>query len=70
MCLQGYSRKGAALFQLGRLEEAETAYKDGLMKDSSNSMLKTGLEEVKAKRGWFLVRCEKKIYFDVFCQCL
>jgi len=50
---QGYSRKGAALFQLGRLEDAESAYKEGLMKSPDNTILKSGLEEVKAIRGWF-----------------
>jgi stress-induced-phosphoprotein 1 len=44
---KGYSRVGAALFKLGRLEDAAKAYKDGLAVERS-AALAEGLEEVEA----------------------
>ena len=44
---KGYSRVGAALFKLGRLEDAMKAYKDGLAVERS-AALAEGLEEVEA----------------------
>lgn len=60
--MKGYSRKGKALFDLGRLNEAlehgikdlavickaEDAYKAGLAVDSTNQGCTQGLENVKA----------------------
>ena len=45
---KGYSRKGAALHALGRLEDAEAAFDAGLAVDPSNAALKDGLAEVQA----------------------
>lgn len=44
---KGYSRKGAALFGLGRLDEAVDAYNEGLKLDPNNALLKKGLEDVE-----------------------
>lgn len=46
--VKGYSRQGAALFGLGRLADAKTAYQRGLSVDPTNSALKEGLNEVDA----------------------
>ena len=62
---KGYSRKGAALFQLQRLDDAESAYKDGLMKSPDNATLKSSLAEVKAVRGWFHGVC---LYTHMCCN--
>ena len=45
--LEGYSRKGAALFGLKRLDEAIDAYKKGLELDPENAQLKDGLADVE-----------------------
>lgn len=42
---KGYSRKGLALFKLGRLDEAKSCYEEGLKVDPTNNSLKNGLEE-------------------------
>ncbi|ORX50065.1 chaperone activator Sti1 [Piromyces finnis] len=44
---KGYSRKGAALYGLGRLDEAADAYNEGLKIDPNNALLKKGLEDVE-----------------------
>nr|CCA15570.1 conserved hypothetical protein [Albugo laibachii Nc14] len=44
---KGYSRKGAALFQLGRYPEAYRTYQDGLKVDSNNPALLEGLQMVE-----------------------
>eukprot|EP00933_Yihiella_yeosuensis_P074148 TRINITY_DN82991_c0_g1_i1.p1 TRINITY_DN82991_c0_g1~~TRINITY_DN82991_c0_g1_i1.p1 ORF type:complete len:450 (+),score=100.47 TRINITY_DN82991_c0_g1_i1:103-1452(+) len=49
--IKGYSRKGKALFDLKRYEEAEDAYRAGLEVDSSNAACAQGLAEVKATRN-------------------
>eukprot|EP00158_Paraphelidium_tribonemae_P004396 Partr_v1_DN26728_c0_g1_i4_m8762 putative Heat shock protein len=49
--LQGYGRKGAALFGMGKLEEAEKAYTQGLQYDAQNAAIKRGLEDVKAAKA-------------------
>lgn len=46
---KGYSRRGSALFALGRYADAYRAYKDGLSHDASNSGLLEGLRAVEAK---------------------
>uniref|UniRef100_A0A2P2HXJ6 Stress-induced-phosphoprotein 1 n=1 Tax=Hirondellea gigas TaxID=1518452 RepID=A0A2P2HXJ6_9CRUS len=46
---KGFSRKGAALVYLNRLDEAEEAYNAGLKIDPSNEQLKSGLSECTAK---------------------
>ena len=51
LLLQGYSRKGSALFKLDRLTEAEEVYKEGLKVDPSNASLKEGLEEVTNRQS-------------------
>lgn len=43
---KGYSRKGAALAYLGRVEEAIAAYESGLKVDPNNAQLKESLTEV------------------------
>ena len=48
--LQGYSRKGSALFKLERLQEAKETYTAGLKVDPDSAMLKDGLSEVQAKQ--------------------
>jgi len=45
---KGYSRKGAALYGLGRLDEASDAYNEGLKLDPNNALLKKGLEDVES----------------------
>jgi tetratricopeptide (TPR) repeat protein len=45
---KGYSRKGAALHSLGRLEEAASVFEAGLAVDPGNEALKQGLAEVHA----------------------
>ena len=46
---QGYSRKGAAYFGLGRFQEAVDSYKEGLKLDPSNAQLKKGLEDAESQ---------------------
>ncbi|KAJ1911384.1 Hsp90 cochaperone [Mycoemilia scoparia] len=50
---KGYGRKGAALFGLGKLEEALDIFNEGLKLDPSNAQLKKGLQDVEnaLKRG-------------------
>ncbi len=48
--LQGYSRKGAALLSLDRLEEAEEAYHEGLRLDPNNQDTKTELEKLQRNK--------------------
>ncbi|CDR96457.1 tetratricopeptide repeat domain containing protein, putative [Babesia bigemina] len=43
---KGYSRKGLALYKLGKMEEAKKAYQEGLKIDPNNEPLKAGLREV------------------------
>mmetsp|Transcript_7479 Transcript_7479/g.16845 ORF Transcript_7479/g.16845 Transcript_7479/m.16845 type:complete len:501 (+) Transcript_7479:76-1578(+) len=49
--VKGYSRKGKALFDLGRLDEAATAYEEGLKLEPSNAGCETGLKDVKAAKA-------------------
>ena len=49
--LQGYSRKGSALYKLDRLKEAEETYKEGLQHDPNNESLKQGLEEILSRKS-------------------
>lgn len=44
---QGYSRKGLAEFNLGRLREAEATYSKGLTVDPNNQSLQAALNEIK-----------------------
>ncbi|CAK0818956.1 unnamed protein product [Prorocentrum cordatum] len=44
--VKGYSRKGKALFDMQRWDEAETAYQEGLAKDPSNAGCKQGVADV------------------------
>ena len=44
---KGYSRKGLALFRMGRLPEAQETYESGLQFDAQNPLLLEGLETVK-----------------------
>ena len=46
---KGYSRRGGALFGLGRLEDAKAAYEEGLKLEPSNQACKDGIAEVNAK---------------------
>jgi stress-induced-phosphoprotein 1 len=46
---KGYSRKGAALIGLDRLEEALDTYEAGLKHEPTNAMLQSGADEVKSK---------------------
>ncbi|GAB9472407.1 Transmembrane protein [Globisporangium polare] len=46
---KGYSRKGAALYSLGRYADAYRAYKDGLALEASNAALLDGLRSVERK---------------------
>lgn len=46
---KGYSRKGAALYYLGRYADAYRAYKDGLALEASNVALLDGLRSVEQK---------------------
>eukprot|EP00455_Lapot_gusevi_P046664 TRINITY_DN617_c0_g2_i1.p1 TRINITY_DN617_c0_g2~~TRINITY_DN617_c0_g2_i1.p1 ORF type:complete len:573 (-),score=284.83 TRINITY_DN617_c0_g2_i1:237-1955(-) len=45
--VKGYSRKGLALFNLGRYEEARDTYRQGLTHDANNQQLKDGLAETE-----------------------
>lgn len=49
--VKGYSRKGKALFDLSRLDEAEEAYKAGLAVDATNQGCTQGLTDVQAARA-------------------
>ncbi|KAI9144276.1 stress-induced-phosphoprotein 1-like protein [Paraphysoderma sedebokerense] len=44
---KGYSRKGAALFGLGKHQEARKCYEEGLEVDPNNATLKKGIEDVE-----------------------
>ncbi|KAH7822463.1 putative stress-induced-phosphoprotein 1 [Monocercomonoides exilis] len=44
--VKGYSRKGAALYGLHRLEDAKKAYEAGLEKDPNNAACKEGIESI------------------------
>lgn len=46
---KGYSRKGAALIGLNKLEEALATYEEGLKHEPDNAMLKSGIDDVRAK---------------------
>lgn len=46
---KGFSRKGAALYQLGRFADAQRAYTDGLALQGANPALLDGLRAVEAK---------------------
>ena len=48
---KGYSRKGAALHKLGKLDDAITAFNEGLALDGDNAGLKAGLEAVEAQKN-------------------
>lgn len=48
--VKGYSRKGQALLNLGKLDEAEAAYKEGLAVDSTNQTCSQGLQSVARAR--------------------
>lgn len=48
--VKGYSRKGKALFDLNKLDEAEAAYKEGLAADSNNEACKAGLVTIQGAR--------------------
>lgn len=48
--VKGYSRKGKALFDLNRLDEAEAAYKAGLAADSNNEACRTGVATIQTAR--------------------
>jgi len=45
---KAFSRKGAALHGMGKLQEAEAAYQEGLKIDPNNAALKKGVEDVQA----------------------
>ncbi|CAB4381068.1 unnamed protein product [Rhizophagus irregularis] len=45
---KGYSRKGAALHGLGKLEEARDTYQEGLKHDPNNAQLKKSFDEVES----------------------
>mmetsp|Transcript_85999 Transcript_85999/g.216472 ORF Transcript_85999/g.216472 Transcript_85999/m.216472 type:complete len:480 (-) Transcript_85999:142-1581(-) len=45
--VKGYSRKGKALFDLGKLDEAEAAYQEGLAQGPANPGCETGLADVR-----------------------
>jgi tetratricopeptide (TPR) repeat protein len=46
---KGYSRQGAALYQLGRFADAQRAYQAGLTRDGANPALLEGLRAAGAK---------------------
>lgn len=46
---KGYSRKGAALVGLNRLEEAKIAYEESLKLDPNNAATKAEVESLKSK---------------------
>lgn len=48
---KGYSRKGAALHGLGRLNDSIKAYEEGLAKFPNDAGLKSGLESAKAAKA-------------------
>lgn len=47
---KGYSRKGAALHGLGKLDDAVVAYSQGLKIEPENAQLKQALDEVEKVR--------------------
>eukprot|EP00927_Polykrikos_kofoidii_P070627 TRINITY_DN67040_c0_g1_i1.p1 TRINITY_DN67040_c0_g1~~TRINITY_DN67040_c0_g1_i1.p1 ORF type:complete len:510 (-),score=127.90 TRINITY_DN67040_c0_g1_i1:94-1542(-) len=48
--VKGFSRKGKALFDLNRLDEAEAAYTEGLAIDAANDACKDGIAAIKAAK--------------------
>ena len=46
---KGYSRKAAALFGMRKMQEAASAYEEGLAKFPDDAALKKGLEDVRAE---------------------
>merc|ERR1712070_253539 len=46
---KGYSRKGAALYGSGNLQEAAKAYQEGIAKFPEDAALKKGLDDVRAE---------------------
>jgi len=48
--VKGYSRKGKALFDLQRWDEAEAAYKEGLEVDANNDGCKNGLKDIQTAK--------------------
>lgn len=48
---KGYSRKGAAYYGLGKLDEALQAYQAGLKVDPSNASLKEEIERIQAEKA-------------------
>ncbi len=68
--LQGYSRKGSALFKLNRLTEAEKTYQEGLKVDPNNASLKEGLDEVANRQGeWLEDRAAVQGKAAIVCAC-
>lgn len=49
--MKGYTRKGKALFDLGRWDEAEAAYKDGLKISEGNPECTRGLQDIATHRS-------------------
>ncbi|KAI3656961.1 hypothetical protein MP638_004192 [Amoeboaphelidium occidentale] len=48
---KGYGRKGAALFGLGKFDDAVASYEKGLQLDPNNAALKKGLEDALSARA-------------------
>lgn len=48
--VKGFARKGKALFDLNRLDEAEAAYNQGIAMDASNEACKRGVADVALAR--------------------
>lgn len=66
--VKGYSRKGVALFGMGKHKEAEEAYDAGLKLDPANAQLKDGLSESRRAQMDFSNPFGKLFGADMFVK--
>jgi len=58
---KGYSRKATALHYLGKLDEAEDTYKQGLLLEPGNAQMKQGLEDVQKAKSYQEARDDQAV---------